>query len=384
MSNPVVIITNRDGIIVRNKPNFTSYAFNSEVFSLADSFELVLSDNTFDTRDWYSVQLRVNNATIFTGTIQRNNRTYSPSDQEKIVSGKDRGKFLDESFCSAFKDYENKSPEFIVNALIDQTQFYSQGVDNYIKVIGEPNWDNDSDIAEFNTAIINDIKNNKAFLKSENRTTFDSNFTSLSNKSEFKIEPGDMVGDRLVDLIRSVGMDIFYRQDGSLFIGDLDKLRNETSKKHTITLLKPDKGNNVLDGDVTDDNSNQYSDITVVSQNQNGVNTSSTAVNNSVVDRRTMIVPLNDDTISSKQEAIRIRNDQLIESLSATYTASGHVDIDSGDPWTLNRNTRVNDRVNNLVDDLVLYSVTYTFDSEGEGYKTTLGISHQRDPRRII
>ena len=81
MPNPVVIITNRDGVIVNSKPTFTSYAFNSEVFSISDSFELVLSDNTVDISDWYSVQLRVNNNTIFTGTIQRNNSTYSPANQ---------------------------------------------------------------------------------------------------------------------------------------------------------------------------------------------------------------------------------------------------------------------------------------------------------------
>ena len=74
MPNPVVIITNRDGIIVNSKPNFTSYAFNSVVFSISDSFELVLSDNTVDISDWYSVQLRLNNDTIFKVIIQPKNK----------------------------------------------------------------------------------------------------------------------------------------------------------------------------------------------------------------------------------------------------------------------------------------------------------------------
>ena len=375
-----VVITDRKGLIISTDINFSSYSFASEVLSITDSFQLVLADSTVDTSNWYGVQLRVDNIAVFDGTTQVDNPRLSPGVRDLSLSGKDRGKFLDETFCSKFTDFENTPPKDIVNALIDQTQFYGQPTSNYSSIIPEPDWDDPQQIAEYNTAIINDIKENKAFIKSNNKTIFDSNFEALANKKSFKIQVGDTVGDKLIDLVRSVGMDIFYRQDGSLFFGKLDNLRDSTSKTHTLILTENDRGNNVLDADIIRDNSGRYSDITVISQNQNAVNTSATATDSSVIDKRTMIVPINDDETSPQQEAIRIRNDQLVESFNATYTVSGHTDPDSGDPWTLNRTVRMNDEVHNVIGDYVLYSVSFNFDKEGDAFTTTLGISHPRNP----
>ena len=383
MSDTRIIITDRRGLVITSDPNYSSYTFHSEVFSISDSFELVLADNTVDISNWYGVQLRVNDITVFDGTVQRSNRILSPGSREIILSGKDRGKFLEESFCNKFQDFKDASPESIVNALIDQTPFYPQGVANYQSVVAEPDWDDPQEIADFNTALINDIKDNKAFLKSNNKTIFDSNFTSLGNKKLFKIEHGDLVGDKLVDLVRSVGMDIFYQQDGSLFFGLLDNLRDSTSKRHTLSLNEDDRGNNVLEVDIVEDDSGRYSDITVISQNQNGVNTTATATDVNVVDKKSMVLTINDDEISPEKEAIRIRNDQLVESFLATYTVSDHIEDGTGEPWTLNRNTRIADEINNVIGNFVLYSVTYTFDRD-EGRKTILSLSHPRDSRLVV
>jgi prophage tail gpP-like protein len=378
--NPIIIITDRDGVIISTEPNYSSYTFNGELFSIADSFELVMADNTVDVSDWYGVQLEVDKNIIFNGTIQKFDRSFGPGTMELSLSGKDRGKFLNESYCTSFKEFKDIHPTVIVNKLIDQTAFYAQPVTNYTSVVPESDWDDPQQIAEYNTALINDIKQNKAFLRSENRTEFDSNFTNLPNKKKFKIEVGSTVGDTLVDLVRSVGMDIFYKPSGGLFIGDLDKERDSTSKKHVINLTDPDKGNNVTDANVTRDDSGRYSDITVISQTQNGKNDSATATDSSVIDKKSMVVAINDDESSPEKEAIRIRNDQLVESFSGSYSAPGHVDLDSGDPWTLNRNTRINDQINNVIGNFILESVTNTFEKEGDAYKTSLGFSHPRDP----
>ena len=127
MDSVRIIITDRSGKLIIEDPNYTDYSFSSDLYTIADSFELTII-NQLNITNWYGVQFDVNNKVAFVGIIQRSTRSVSKGVRVLTLSGKDRGSFLTESFCTTYDDFSNKTPEFIVNALIDQTAFYAQGI----------------------------------------------------------------------------------------------------------------------------------------------------------------------------------------------------------------------------------------------------------------
>ncbi len=376
MDSVRIIITDRSGKLIIEDPNYTDYSFSSDLYTIADSFELTII-NQLNITNWYGVQFDVNNKVAFVGIIQRSTRSVSKGVRGLTLSGKDRGSFLTESFCTTYDDFSNKTPEFIVNALIDQTAFYAQPVSNYELVVAQSNWDNVTDIQAFNLANQDNIKKNKAFLRSKNKTEFDTAFTKLSPKKHFKVEIGDRVGEKLIELVRSVGMDIVYDQTGVLFFGNIIKRRLSTSFNHKIILTEDDLGNNTLSADIDVDDSGRHSKITVFSQVQGETNSSATATDSSVVDVKSMAVIINDDDGSAEKEAIRIREDQRSISFRGTYTFSGHVDKENSTLWGLNETVRMQDKINSVTGDYMTTEVNYTF-SRPEGQKTEVSIALPR------
>ena len=385
-----IIITDRNNIIIASDVDFSEYVFEIDTFNIANSFDMTLSnipDVPQDIKSWYGVTLLVDTKTMFRGVIQRLSRSGEKGSIDVRLSGKSRGSVLVESSCTSYKDFRNEKPKDIIDKLIQQTNFYPQPVSNAQDAVSVDDWDTTGDIDDFNDAIEQSIRDNKAFISRRDKTEYSQDFSSLPVKDHFKIEPGDNVFDKINELVISQGFDIIYEPEGTLFVGDISKRRLNKSPliKHNINLVQRDRtnalqnkedNNNVLTWDISEDTSSLYSAVTVISQSQNGTNKSATATDSTVLDKKTLVVQINDDDTSPEKEAIRIREVNKIDSFRAFYTAPDHID-DVGEPWGVNRSVDMNDPFNGVEGGYVLYGTTFTF-SRQEGFKTELNISYAR------
>ncbi len=376
-------ITDRNNLIVNTEVDFSDYVFEVDTFNVANPFDLTLSNlsdvEPRDVEQWYGVNFYVDEKIVFKGVIQRLSQTGEKGRIEVKLSGKNRASILVESFCTNYKDFRNQTPIDIIDKLVQQTNFYPQPVSNAQTAASVLGWDEPNDTLEFNTAIENGIRDNKAFIGAGDVTLPSQDFQALPTKSHYKIEPGDKVFDKINSLVRSVGYDVVYQTDGTLFFGDISKKRLNESPliRHRLYLEEDGNAtNNVLSWDISKDTSGLYSEVTVISQTQNGTNNSKTATDSTVLDKKSQVVQINNDTSSPEKEAIRIREDNRIASFNARYTVSDHVD-GVGQPFMSNRTVLVNDTVNNVVGEFVLYNVTYSF-SRQEGFTTDLNLSYAR------
>jgi prophage tail gpP-like protein len=384
-----IVITDRNNLIVATKVDFSEYVFEIDTFNIANPFDMTLSslpDNPKDIDSWYGVTLFINTKIAFRGVIQRISKSGEKGSIDVRLSGKNRTSILVESSCTSYKDFRNEKPKDIIDKLIQQTNFYPQPVSNAQDAISVDDWDDSGDIDDFNDAIEQSIRDNKAFISRQDRTEYSQDFNGLAAKKHFKIEPGDNVFDKINELVTSQGFDIIYEPDGTLFVGDISKRRLNKSPliKHKINLVQNDRtdifnkedNNNILTWDVSEDTSSLYSSVTVVSQSQNEKNKSATATDSTVLDKKTLVVQINDEDTSPEKEAIRIREDNRIDSFNAFYVAPDHID-DVGEPWGPNRTVDMNDQFNGVEGEYVLYGTTFTF-SRQEGFKTELNISYAR------
>lgn len=376
-------ITNREGVTVNVMLDFSEYVFEVDTFNVANPFDLTLSNITDveprDIENWYGVNFYIDDKIIFKGVIQRLLQSGEKGRVDVKLSGKNRASILVESYCTSFKDFKNEKPIDIIDKLIQQTSFYPQPLSNIQSAEDVPDWDSVSDIQEFNDSLKESIKKNKAFVGVNDVTLPSQDFNSLPVKKHFKIEPGDRVFDKINELVKSVGFDVIYQADGTLFFGDISKKRlNETPNIRYRLYLSNEinNTNNVLAWNVSTDTSNLYSDVTVISQTQNGTNKSKTATDSTVLDKKQQIIQINDDDTTPEKEAIRIREDNKISSLNATYTMPDHTDA-VGVVFINNRTVILDDKLNGKNGEFVLYNVVYRF-SKQKGFTTDLSLSHAR------
>ena len=385
-----ILITDRNNIIVGSDVDFSEYVFEIDTFNIANPFDITLAnlpDIPEDLEKWYGITLIVETKTMFRGVIQRISRSGEKGTIDIRISGKNRASILVESSCTSYKDFRNEKPKDIIDKLIQQTAFYPQPVTNAQEATSVDDWDDSGDIDDFNTAIDDSIRGNKAFITRGDKTEYSQEFSALPVKKHYKIEPSDNVFDKINELVKSQGYDVVYQPNGTLFIGDISKKRlNESPQiKHQINLVKRDRtdalqqkedNNNVITWDISEDVSSLYSSVTIVSQNQNGTNKSATATDSTVLDKKTLVMQINDDDSTPEKEAIRIREDNKIDSFQAFYTAPDHID-DVGEPWGANRTVDMNDTFNGVTGEHVLYGTTFVF-SRQDGFKTELSISYAR------
>lgn len=376
-------ITNRKNIVVNTEVDFSDYVFEVDVFNIANPFDLTLSNladvEPRDVEQWYGISFFVDNKIVYKGVIQRRSLTGEKGRSEVKISGKNRASILVESYCTNYKDFKNTKPIDIIDKLIQQTNFYAQPVSNAQIAASISEWTTEDDIESFNESIKDSIKDNKAFTGVGDVTIPSQDFSALGNKKNFKIEPGDIVFKKITSLVRSVGFDVMYQPDGTLFFGDISKKRLADTPQIKYRLYLSEDGdltNNVLSWDVSNDTSGLYSEVTVVSQSQNGTNKSSTATDSTVLDKKAQVVQMNDEDSSVEKEAVRIREDNRIASFNARYTVSGHTDS-TGEVFLSNKTVIVNDSLNNVIGEFVLYNVTYSF-SRQEGFTTDLNLSYAR------
>ena len=382
MDDIKIVITDRDGVTKSTDNQYSDYSFVTDYNSMSSPFNLTLVNVDFEIITGDKVQFWLNDNLDYVGIIQRIQRSTSKGSDSVTLSGKDRSSILVENFCNNFRDYNNKSPIFIINDLVSQTDFYTKPKGSIQEVADSTGFSSSSDISDRNSAVLLDVNSSNTIPEQNHETTFDETFTALPVRATYKISVGDKVFDKVNDLVKSLGFEILYQNNGNLYIGDLNKKRFNDPIVYSTIYRSNGNGNNILSSDFTKDISGQFSSILVSSQveNQaldNPVNSFKIAKNSFVPQVKFMAMQVNDSIDSPRLLAIQEREDQRVAGFSLNYVVQGHT-ADNGEPWQINRYVDVDDDINRVAERLVLYSRTFSF-SESSGTTTEISLSVEKN-----
>lgn len=385
-----IIITDRNNVIVSDDNQFISYNFDSEYGQVSSVFSCTLVDNGADIKTGYGIQLIIRNKVLFRGIIQRRNHVISKDTNQIILSGKDRSSILVEGHCNSFKDFNNRYPFSIVDELIAQSNFYVKVKGSVDESADSTGFNSTSDISDHNSAILSDVNNSDTINERNDITTYDGDFDGLSVVSHYKISIGDLVFEKINQLVKSQGYEILYQPDGTLYIGNLEKKRRYDDIIYEINNKKTGENNNVLSSSFVEDISGRYSTVSISSQaegyryssNFPSVNEEKIATDSTLEGKKYYAELINDNQGSAEKYAIRKREDQRIEGYQVIYEVAGHL-ADNGEMWDINRFVNVFDDMNNIHRHLVLYGRTFSFDAS-TGTRTILRLSLERINELVI
>ena len=391
-----ITITTREGTIVARNSRYLSYDFSTSYGTLTGSFNITYSnEDTKRIEPGQYIILRINGVLEFRGIIQRLERNITKGGITVSLSGKDRSSILVESFANKYPDYSGKTPKYIIDELIKQTNFYATGTTFYEALADTLGTELAVDLTDRNNVVQFGFAKSRFDLVSFDKeiTEYDQDFEALNAIKEFKISPGDVIYDKISELVISAGFEVLYEQNGKLYIGDLAKKRKADKVTYQTTLRSDHAAerNNVIESSLADDISGRYYAVEVSCQSE-GENSSGfifkrkIATDTSVNVRKhfSQTVDINDDTnnvINIEKLAIQIREDQRIDGFNLTHKVAGHV-ADNGHAWRINRYCKTVDQPNNIDTTLIVNAVTFSF-SENDGATTTLGLAKERSNKLI-
>lgn len=387
-----ILITDTDGKTVADDNQYTTYAFDTQYGVAASAFTLTLADLKADIEAGYGVQLLINNRIEFRGIVQRRSVSSRKGERSLTITGKDRASILVEGYCNKLKDFNDESPQDIIDTLIAQTNFYTKPKGTADTSSDSTGFNLAGDVTDHNTAILADVNNNKTLSSRTDTTTYGQGFQDLDNKTHFKIGfddrkdhegKGDKVFARIQDLVDSVGMEILYQENGTLYIGDLNKKRAADTVVYNIVYREDGSGNNAESVEFSDDISGRHSTISISSQSEgktyssgSHVNKEAIATDSTLEAKKYMARHINGDEGDPAKIAIMTRENQRVDGYQLTYEVPGHI-ADNGKVWTINRYVNVFDDVAGVYEHLVLYGRTFTY-NKGEGTRTTLRLSKEK------
>lgn len=378
-----ILITNRTGEIVSRDNIYRSYNFDTQYGAIASAFSVSLADLDADIQTGYGIQFLINNRIYFQGIIQRRQKVIDKGNRGIIISGKDRSSILVESYCNNYKDFNNESPKDIIDSLINQTNFYTKQKGTIEESEDTSGFNNSDDIDTRNEVVLSDVNESDTVSGREDTTYYDDEFLLLGNKKHFKINIGDTVYGKISEVVEASGYEILYLENGTLYIGDLNKKRYADTVVYDITQKKDGIGNNVLRASFSEDDSGRYSTISISSQSEEysydsgaHVNKETIATDSTLRGKKFYANHINSDENDPEKIAIQIREDQRREGYQLIYEVPGHI-AKNGEVWAVNRYAKVTDEILEIYRHLVIYGRTFIFDDR-RGRQTILRLSHER------
>lgn len=412
MADVQILVADRNGVTWKNL-NFMwlDYNFTSSTSELTGTFSITcINDVTrsIAVGPGYYIQFKVGGKVAFSGVVQKIEIRTDKKGRTIRVSGKDMSSVLVESYCYKFSDYKDWPLYLIVNDLIGQTNFLVQ-TQAAISFTLDPAVDNQTAMEYQAEALSKDKKEDKPISQPlASNVFYDEDFLAATAKESFKVNVGDTVYSKISELVTGAGFNcLFSSSTGQLYIGDLEKKRNNEKKKNNIVyeIYNNTPGsinthsNNALSSLHEWDESDQYATVTVYSQLESGLNVPGTYKNkwlttendNKNKNRRKKFMAVSVDNEPEPQKiAWQIIEDQQIAGFKLTYELPGH--IQKGEIWRVNRLVKVSD--NDISEIRSLFSIsadsdfllglhivrcTLTYD-QSSGAMTTIEISPTRRP----
>ncbi|WP_180175066.1 phage baseplate assembly protein [Acinetobacter sp. YH01022] len=197
-------------------------------------------------------------------------------------------------------------------------------------------------------------------------------------KNKISVEPGESLWDSIVKAAQVTGQHVWLEPDGTLVIGD--PFKNAYQAQTSLQLIRYSDANNVLDARYTEDVSNVFTDIKILSQDAKGQHILATgSAETQLNHKRLKIVSLSD--VETKTEA-----DAALEKIIKDNNLQAYSMLATVPDWTLNGKVwstgwYVNFETNRLSRATAKWAVvgrTLTL-SRSNGKKTSLKLHRQGD-----
>lgn len=308
----------------RRIERFLSYEIEADLYVADDAFTLEVARPETTIKRGERCELFVNGALELTGIIDRCSRRYDKRGLIYRIEGRDLMGLLVDSYCEQFVTVENKKLSDLAQMLLKTVPFINR------------------EKIEYQENIVGKLKGKKR--------TVDEPLIGFMDAPQriSQIEPGMTVFEVLKNYSASRGLMFWGKPDGSFVFG---RPKAKGEPMFTLTCRKDGVGNNVLEGEETDDISKRYSKVTVIGQQQGQddfsdaaeVNTQATAKDDEFPFYKPYVTQDNNDSQSPPLHARMILEQQRHEGYQLSYTVQGHAQ--KGKNWQINELCQVRDEV---------------------------------------
>lgn len=350
---------------------FTDFSITSLVDSICDTFSVTLVDPKFRIKVGYYIYFNVNNELILRGLIQQRRINITKNDYEVTLSGKSATSLLVEQYCKNLNDFKSKTPKFIVDSLINQTNFLKKQKVPSVEFSSDA--DSDDSEEEFKATVLNN-NDNREFIRNNN-VSYDKNFEALSTYKEFTINAGDMVWNKISEIVTINGYQAYFKPTGDLVIGELKNDRDNAGVNFSITNKRNNSSNSALSASLVEDISDRYTEIQVTTQLENGKNKTVKILDKTAPIEKFMLFSVANDQNPTKI-GIETREMQRIDGYQVLYTVEDFTQNQK--LWAVNRWVKVEDEFLDIHQNLVVQSRVLNFSME-EGATTDLTLSLEKD-----
>jgi len=196
--------------------------------------------------------------------------------------------------------------------------------------------------------------------------------SNLPAYGKFTINSGELVWDKITEIVTIHGYEIYFKPSGDLYIG---KLKNDRDNSNTFKISNQLNNSNIISAEYNDDISNRYSELQVTTQLDNGNNKTVKILDKTVPISKFMTINAANDQ-DPKQIGIQIREFNRTDGFRVIYRLPGFTQNQK--LWKVNRLVRVIDNYLDIESDLVTQSVTFNFDTN-TGPITTIQLSYEKD-----
>ena len=329
---------------------FISYEIDADLYEAADVFTLELARPEIQITTGMDCQLYVNDQLELTGIIDKLVPSYDKSGRKLTVTGRDLMGWLVDAHCEEFITLQNY--KFIALA----QRLLQHAPDKFFELT----------TIKYTEDVLGRLKS-----KGSKVGLFDT-VTPLS-----QIEPGMSVFEVLSNYAKSKGLLFYAMPDGTLVIG---RPKDSGAAAFALTHRLDGRGNNILAGEMIDDISKRYSQVTVVGQKQGTDVLSATQINIETP------IPIKDDSFpfykpfflkdeyGGDQPELQARlalEKMRHDGFRLSYTVAGHSQGNKN--WTINELAHVKDEDPNfaLDNEHLIYGRTFS-KSEDKGTVTKL------------
>ncbi len=373
-------ITDENGKNGRDITNFTQFSFSQNIDAVVDTFSVTLIDPQFRIKVGYYLYFYINRELVIRGLIQKRAINISKTNIAVTVAGKAATLLLVEQYCHNLDDFKGKTPKYIVDSLIAQTDFLTKQT-TIPTIFFTSDADAEEDISHdegyYTTTVIPDA-DNRSFTR-YNQVTFDDDFKSLPVYGEFCINAGDTVWSKITEIITINGYQAYFKPIGDLIISELKKERDAAGVNFKIIHKRNNTNNNVLTANFVEDISDRYAELQVMTQLENGKN-KTIKVLDKTAPKKLMVFSVANDQ-NPEKIGIEAREQQRIGGYKVNYTVSGYTQNQK--MWAVNRLVHVEDDFLGVRQNLVIQSRVFTF-SITDGAKTSLVLSLEKDLKNKI
>ncbi len=323
--------------------HFISYQVESDLFVADDAFsiELAAPETSIDAGD--QCKLYVNDELELNGIVDKTVRSYDKKSRKFSIQGRDLMGLLVDASIEEFITLENTDLKTLTERLLKNVPFINRKEIIY----GKGN------------------KGRVVPLKSK-----DESFDLIQT------EPGETIFEVLKKYAMSRGLLFFALPNGTLVYGEP---LSKGSPEFKLNAKRSGMGNNILEGQITRDISQGCSKVVVLGQKQGGeaweevddLNVSAEIGNPNFPFYKPHVITLESDGQDPKQAAKLIMEQKNFASFTLQYKTNGH--SQSGKNYQVNALCTVEDEIENIFGDFLIYG--RTFERSKQGVFTTLNLS---------